>query len=87
MMTREQVERRVLSICSDVLQVDELACRRDLYSCGATSFSVIFIMARLQEELGVQLPQQTIVRIFRGNPGVTELASELHGIIQSSSVR
>lgn len=72
---RTDLERRLLAVWQDVLQLEQAGVRDNFFDLGGTSFTLAAVHARLCELLGRRLPLVTLYE----HPTIAALAAHLQG--------
>lgn len=70
---RNDTERRLVALCCDVLGMEEIGVRDDLFELGFDSLLAVQLLARMQDAFGVELPMRT----FLEAPSVEAMATRL----------
>lgn len=76
------VERAILGIMSDVLELTDLGRDDDFWSLGGDSLGAVELIAQIEEQLGVRLPLMAVAE----SPSAAQLAQRLDAGDTSSDV-
>ncbi|TWU31520.1 amino acid adenylation domain-containing protein [Novipirellula artificiosorum] len=76
-MPRDDLERRLVDLWQDVLNVPEIGIHEDFFLLGGSSLLVTRLVAKLTTEMKIELP----VRDFFANPTVATLAGHLRRLL------
>src|SRR6266481_1143421 len=77
-------EKRLAEMWSDLLDLDEISTHENFFELGGHSLLATQLIARLREELQVELPLRIM---FDGSPTILELATQIDNhLIEQSSV-
>jgi amino acid adenylation domain-containing protein len=74
---RTSTERALAVIVRDIFPISEVDVRADLLDAGGSSLLVMRLLARIHEEMGLDLPLQTVL----ASPTVESLAAEIESEI------
>ncbi|WP_075185106.1 amino acid adenylation domain-containing protein [Teredinibacter haidensis] len=80
-LDNSEIESMLLQHFSELLDTHELTVHEDLFECGATSFTMVQVVERVQNDLSITIP----VEIFLDSPSVEAIAKYVAELMPNNS--